>query len=95
MTARRKKPTARRVTTMKPWDPIYANAFGMLESWTAPAQIKVSRGPHSGTMTAQFRDERGDKIEGFIRFKAAGGEWKIVDSGLRLVFKFKVKGTAK
>lgn len=95
MVARRKKSAARRVTTMKPWDPVYANAFGMLETWTAPAEIKVSRGLSGGTMTAQFLDERGDKIEGFIRFKAAGGEWKIVDSGLRLVFKFKLKGAAK
>lgn len=94
MTARRAA-VPRRVTKMEPWDPIYADAFGMLESWTAPAQIKVSRGPYSGTMTAQFRDERGDKIEGFIRFKAAGGDWKIVDSGLRLIFKFKLKGASK
>lgn len=94
MVARCKKP-AKRVVSWTAWEPAFAQAFGQLEGWAAPDRVKVVAGARGGTITALFKDEAGQPVEGFIRFRAVAGQWKIIDSGLRLVFRFKIRGDAK
>lgn len=93
MVARRKKPA--RKTERKPWDPVFTQGFGAPKDWTPPPHVKVVSGRTSGTMTAAFIDREGNPVEGFIRFRASGGEWKVVDRGFRIVLRMTVKGGAK
>lgn len=93
MAARRKKPV--RKTEWKPWEEAYVRGFGVPDGWTTPSRVKVVTGAKSGTMTAQLKDEGGQPVEAFIRFRAERGEWIIIDSGLRMTWSFKVKGGAK
>lgn len=93
MGARKKKPA--RKTEWKPWEEAYMRGFGVPVGWTTPSHIKVVVGAKSGTMTAQLKDEKGQPVEAFIRFRAERGAWKIIDNGLRLTWSFKGKVSAK
>ncbi len=93
MVARRKKPA--RKTEWKAWNADFAKGFGGAVDWTPPAHVKVVTGRSSGSMTAVFTDPDGKPVEGFIKFRAQGGEWKIVDNGFRIVVRMTLKGGAK